>query len=203
MSTTERIDVTSTAGARLAAFLQNDGIVKGLEFPSLNRVVWSKWRYRPTDYSEVASSIGPGKVEVYEDPTRDDPGYASSSKGDSFLLPAGLGDKLDANLDVLVHEATYMVQDYKRRRLSRLEAEMDAHFAQALYRVRSGKTFGPPALQLIPFIVAAKEFADDASYMLSRAFRKLRDEMRSGVIGVYMYKYDDLDVKTRLDGITH
>ena len=156
----------------------------------------------PSDYSAVAASIGPGKVQVYEDPTSDDPGYFNAPTGDFFLLPVGYTDKLEMNLDVLVHEATHMVQDDKRLRLSRLEAEMDAHFAQALYRVRSGKKFASSALQLIPFEIAATEFADNPKYMLGGAFRRLREEMRGGIIKAYMHKHDDLGKKTRLDGVT-
>lgn len=201
VSSNTLIDVTSTAGARLVSFLQGDPIVKGLEFPSVNRVLWGKWRYRPSDYSAVAPSIGPGKVQVYEDPTSDDPAYFNAPTGDFFILPVGYTDKLDLNLDVMVHEATHMVQDSKRLRLTKLEAEMDAHFAQALYRVRSGKTFSLPALQLIPFIIAAKEFAADAKYMLGGEFCRLRETMRSAIIEAYMHKHDDLTVKKRLDGV--
>ena len=104
--------------------------------------------------------------------------------------------------DVLVHEATHMIQDTKKLKISMFEMEMDAHFAQALYLVKTKQKhlFYKRAVQLMAFKAPAEDYANNSKHLTSWAFRKQKQIMKSELCKAY-YGYKDFDKAVRLDGL--
>jgi hypothetical protein len=192
-------NISDTVGKELIRFLTSNNIVVTMKFPSVNHPRRGSWNYRPTDYRAVAGCIGSNKVRVYSAKINQRAQYWNVEGGDFFVLSPSVANNIHANRDILLHEATHMAQDYKRMQLTDLEAEMDAHFAQALFLVRAKLQHLAKAVVLPPFITAAEEFNDDRDYMLSKEFRDQRDIMRTAVRS---NTRKDLNTKRKLDGIT-
>jgi hypothetical protein len=204
-------DVSATLGPKISGFLTSDIHVASLKFPPLRRTSVGNKRYLPSDYLAVGLNIGRHKVEVYE--TRIDykwhASYFNSAQADAILLTPRVTACLSKFLDVIVHEATHMVQDYKRERISMLEQEVDAKFAQALYLLRSGRSLAALPVDLA---VAAEIFVDDPGYLESNHFRwKSLPKIEGTMITEYSQvvknkcgKFDDKEFKRakRLDGVT-
>ena len=90
------------------------------------------------------------------------------------MLNCYLHDDLDRYWSVIVHEITHMIQDYKRMKVTRRDMELDAHFAQALYRKRSKATKATDKANsdaLWRFDDEAQKYIDDSDYLWSRKFR--------------------------------
>jgi hypothetical protein len=203
-------DISSTIGAKISGFLTSDVHVASLKFPPLRRTNVGNKRYLPSDYLAVGLNIGRNKVEVYE--TREDykwhAMYFNSSQADAILLTPKVTACLTKFLDVIVHEATHMVQDYKRERISMLEQEVDGKFAQALYLLRSGRSLSALPIDLA---IAAELFDEDPDYLESNHFRwKKLPTIESSLIAEYSKvvknKNGTFDAKEfqrakRLDGI--
>lgn len=197
-------DISSSMSERIRTFLQNDPVAKSIEFPCLSHLLRRNWVYRPSDYYTVSELFGVGKVQIYIDPEVDAGSYfnaADGKTGDFLLLAPTVANNLQQWLSVVVHECTHMVQDYKKMRLTRQEFEMDAHFAQALYRVRSANKADKAAGEALTYFdIAAKEYDDDPDYLPSMAFRKYRHKLRSCLNSGYGHA-EDYTKKKRLDGV--
>jgi hypothetical protein len=134
-------DVTATWAPKIAMILTTNDIVETLNFPSLT---FGHRAYAASDYRRVGDVMGRGKIEVYaETGGKFKASYTNAKGGDYFVIntehfDAATFSKDPAQIAVIVHESTHMVQDDKRLRMSNCERELDAHFAQALYLVRAG-----------------------------------------------------------------
>lgn len=204
-------DVSSTIGPKISGFLTSDVHVATLKFPPLRRTNVANKRYLPSDYLAVGLNIGRKKVEVYE--TKVDykwhASYFNSEQADAILLTPKVTACLSKFLDVIVHEATHMVQDYKRERISMLEQEVDAKFAQALYLLRSGRSLSGLPVDLA---ISAEIFDEDPDYLDSHNFRwKKLPTIESALIAEYSKvvknKNGTFDLKEfqraqKLDGVT-
>lgn len=204
-------DVSATLGPKISGFLTSDVHVASLKFPPLRRTSVGNKRYLPSDYLAVGLNIGRHKVEVYE--TRVDykwhASYFNSAHADAVLLTPKVTACLTKYLDVIVHEATHMAQDYKRERISMLEQEVDAKFAQALYLLRSGRSLAGLPIDLA---IAAEFFDEDPDYLESNSFRwKKLPTIESALIAEYSKvvknkcgKFDAKEFQRakRLDGVT-
>lgn len=176
-------DITTTVGESIRTFLTKNLIVQNLKFPRLRfaRLGWVDG-YSGDRFAEVGREIGPSKIEVYSYPIGNPARYASSEDGDFFVVDPEVAVAFDLDKHVYVHEACHAIQDWSRWRCSRQDREIDAHFGQALYLVRSGdeKTaILPPRMGY--FLDAAREFDADAKYLKSTGFsatlRKLEHEI--------------------------
>ena len=198
------IDLTETIGAVMKKFLESDQFVKKLEFPCITHLARRNWFYRPSDYYTVAQCIGVGKVQVYEDAETDNAAYFNLSDGktgDFFLLAPHVAQNIHQWMSSLVHEATHMIQDYKKMKLTLQEMETDTHFAQALYRAHLlGRVDKANSHALTYFDIAAQEYVKDPDYLKSMAFRKYRFKLLSSLIMGYGHKQNFTN-RIRLDGV--
>lgn len=197
-------DVTTTIGMEIRKFLKSPHNVQFLNFPCLNRLTNKSFAYRPSDYFAVADCIGLDKVAVYRTNRVNRAGYGNKNDGktgDVFLLACDVADNLVENLSIIVHEATHMIQDFKKLKITRQEMEMDAHFAQSLYRVKTKcKTDKANSNALMYFDPAAENHVNDSGYLKSNAFRRARGKLRSVIVEDYGH-LPDLTKKVRQDGI--
>ncbi|MEL6110320.1 MAG: hypothetical protein AAFU85_30295 [Planctomycetota bacterium] len=120
--------------------------------------------------------------------------------GDVLMLECHLHDHLGSYWSVVVHEMTHMIQDYKRMRVSRRDMEMDAHFAQSLYRKRSKGVDKANSEAVWKFDPIAQSYIDDDDYLNSIAFRMQRGKLRSS-LNFHYGKHSDLTKKKRQDGV--
>ena len=180
--------VTSSTGGQMARLLTTDDVVTHLTFPRL-RLAWLRngQGYRPGDYAKVGRDIGLGRIQVYE-PHPDwsaVASYASSKKEDFFVVRPTVGADFHSHRDVIVHEATHAIQDRNRWRYSPLDAEVDAHFAQALYLVRRRADAGGVEPRLAGFLNAAREYDADEGYLGSLRFRRVLKDLEHAVFMDY------------------
>ena len=210
---TDAHDVTDSTGKEMSSILKNNCKIKKLEFPSVTHPRYKSWRYTPGNFETVAKHIGlnEGQVRVYSSKQSKNSSYwnvqkknrrdDTTSPTEFFMLKDKVANSLKSFIDVLVHESTHMIQDYKRLKMSIVDAEMDAHFAQALYLVRANETAKDNSLQLPPFIEAAKAYDADADYLTSRAFKKQKRFMCSRIVDQYKKAGVDITKRTRMDGL--
>jgi hypothetical protein len=99
--------------------------------------------------------------------------------------------------------------------MSPLEMEVDAHFAEALYLVVSGKENEANSdLRMIYYMIMAKGFADDSDFLTTSYFRQKHQELNNSVFQHYQFmnkainrKFNveqfnkEFNKRTRLDGI--
>ena len=182
-------DVTATVGASIRAFLTKNLTVQNLKFPRL-RFAQLGWvdGYSGERFAEVGREIGPSKIEVYSYPIGNPARYASSEDGDFFVVDPEVAVAFELDKHVYVHEACHAIQDWSQWRCSRQDREIDAHFGQALYLVRSGdeKTATlPPRMAL--FLDAARDFDADSKYLKSLRFHKMLRKMEHEIYMDYQY----------------
>jgi hypothetical protein len=99
-----------------------------------------------------------------------------------------VGEAFTVEKHVFVHEACHAIQDWSRWRCSKQDREIDAHFGQALYLVRTGDdkfALLPPRMKL--FLEAAREFNVDAGYLKSRSFEKKLSKLENEIFKDYEY----------------
>jgi hypothetical protein len=189
-NTVEVEDVTSTTGATMKTFLTKNTFVLGLNFPRL-RLASQGLRdgYSGADFAEVGREIGVNKIEVYVSDISHPASYASAEDGDFFVLSQSLHSAFNVDRHVIVHEACHAIQDWSQWRCSRLDREVDAHFGQALFLVRSGdeKTASMIPPRLVPFLSAARQYNADAGYLKSFAFRKVLNKLEHEIFMDYQY----------------
>jgi hypothetical protein len=183
-------DVTATWAPKIAMILTTNDIVETLDFPSLT---FGHRAYAASDYRRVGDVMGRGKIEVYaETGGTFKASYTNAKGGDYFVIntehfDAATFSKDPAQIAVIVHESTHMVQDDKRLRMSNCERELDAHFAQALYLVRAGAPELFDKFYAMKIMEAAQEYEADPRFRYSGAFRKLRDAGRASINEHYQY----------------
>jgi LysM domain len=183
-------DVTETFGPKMAKLLRSDPHLRTLAFPRLHR---PRMRgYSGADYADVARRIHLDGIEVYE--TRKDSGLGFFGKYDShgglnyFMLRPSVTATPLLYMTTLIHEATHAIQDRNKWRMSELDDEVDTHFAEALYLVRSRKEHEAKTdLRMTRFMIAAREYDADERYLTSIDFIKLRREMRHDVTEHYAF----------------
>lgn len=194
-------NVTALCAPKIACFLKKNSIVSTLQFPSLSRLIYA---YQPSDYRDAGTIIGQKKVEIYR--TNKDELAHYRIEGESALFIGNNVDDDNRN-GVVVHEVTHMVQDMRRMRLSILEMELDAYFAEALYYVRRGMTeeFKTSKPMMIGIFMAriAENYEEDKKYLKTKDFRKSRGEVGREVINEYYHRHGVTTVGKRFrnDGL--
>lgn len=194
-------NVTALCAPKISNFLKNNTIVSTLDFPSLSRM---KRTYHPCDYREAGRIIGEGKVEVYQSGKS---GLASYDVKGNSSLTFGTSIDDDNRNGVVVHEVTHMIQDMRQLKMSILEMELDAYFAEALYHVRRGTT--DIYEDTVPFLIGfrmvhiAQGFEDDESYFRTREFRRYRDDVGREIGNEYYHRHPDMKIGKRFknDGL--
>ena len=206
------------AAQKIGTFLTTNSVVSTLDFPSMTRWVRA---YHPCDYRRVGRIMGGGKIEVFlyegNDESNDsgsaNAAYFESSrtgeKEDYWVInTTNVGGNVLNRRDLIVHEATHMIQDMKRLKQSVIEAEMDAYFAQALYHIRSKSEAAIDYDEA--FLRAARAYEADNKVLRAKSFEKLRSECWNYAYWVassrakYGYgtkNLDKLKERSRRDGI--
>jgi hypothetical protein len=181
-------DATDGFSPKLKKLLIDDDLVRKLSFPRLHHPRMAG--YSGTEYLEIAKRIGRDKIEVYE--TRRNPGMGGEAKYKSygalnfFVVTPTLTDFPKDYTPTIVHEATHAIQDKNKWRMSSLDNEVDAHFAEALYFLRSGREWELKNDKVMEdFLTAAREYDRDPDYLKSLKFHKLRRDMRSAISAHY------------------
>lgn len=196
-------NTTSICAPKIANFLKKYLKQNKLDFPSLARQIYA---YHSYHYRKAARIIGELEIEIYH--SSEDGGAAYVTAGESSFT---FGNAVnDTNRDgAIVHEVTHMIQDMRKMKLSEVEMELDAYFAQALYHVRDGSLSvfkrTVPGFVGEPMAEIAGRFEDKRSYMLTRDFRDRRDGVRNSLVFNYknILKKTDADVRYRLDGLAY
>ena len=194
-------NVTSICAPKISNFLQKNKTVSTLDFPSLSRLIYA---YHPSHYRDAGKVIGEGQVEIYRS---NKSGLAEYRiEGDSAIIIHDDVDDDNRN-GVVVHEVTHMIQDMRRLRLSILEMELDAYFAEALYYARVGdlEAFkdNKPMLIGIHMATIAENFEDDKKYLRTKDFRKNRGKVGKAITDEYYYRHGKtgLGKRFRNDGL--
>ena len=185
-------NVTAICAPKIASFLQHSPTVGTLEFPSLSRL---RRTYHPSDYREAGRIIGGGKIEIYESGKR---GLAAYEIDKDSSLTFGTRITSENRSAVIVHEVTHMIQDMRQMKMSILEMELDAYFAEALYHVRRGtdETFEksvPPNIS-VNMRILAENYEDDEKYLKTKHFRWLRGEAAKAIRNEYHHRHGGLNV---------
>jgi LysM domain len=182
-------DVTETFGAEMARLLRSDSALRTLDFPRLHLPRMKG--YIGPDYADIARRIHLDGIEVYE--TRKDSGLGFHAKYESYgdlnhfiVRPSVTATPL-LYMTTIVHEATHAMQDRNKWRMSGLDNEVDAHFAEALYLVRSRKEEAKIDLRMTRFNIAAEEYDADENYLKSIGFIEFRRKLRHDITEHYAF----------------
>jgi hypothetical protein len=182
---------------KIAYFLQTGPILDHFEFPRLH--LPNLRGYKPEYYRTIGGLIRAGTVPVYIDEGAIEGATGFYELGANRLNLTASTAKLNTpeHWSSVVHEATHMIQDWKKWRMSLAEMEADAHFAQALFMHYKGASFGGGLLYV--FATAAKTFASGDK----KGFKRKIGEMCLRVNEKYRDKkgYENMHKKTRQDGI--
>ena len=209
-------DVSTTLGSTLAKVIYGEYLVlKNLSFPWLRFPALTKDAYSGPDYSEIALRLSTATLRVWL--TREDHNFAASYDWEKnhFVVTPELAGEPGRFTATIVHEVTHAVQDMKKWRMSPTDMELDAHFAQALFLVRSGRESESHAnLRLVRFVIAAKEYIADPRYLQSMSFAQFREKLKLDVELEYVFRLqqlypdrdtediqNDLRKRQRLDGV--
>jgi hypothetical protein len=181
----------------IAYFLQNGPILQNFNFPRL--YLPNLPGYKPRDYAEVGALIADGTIPVLLSEGKIEGALAFYELGANRLnlTPATAPLNRPEHWSTIVHEATHVIQDKKKWRMTQAEMEADAHFAQALFLHYKGSQLGTGYM---------KSFDEAASYFANgemREFKKRATTMifEAGVKYDGKKGYDNLFIKTRNDGI--
>lgn len=180
----------------IAKVLQTGGILKHFDFP---RIQYPNLPgYKPEMYAEIGRRISSGQIPIYlrEGNIDGAKAFYNLTANELNLTSATRPLNTPQHWGTIVHEATHMIQDMKKWRMTKQEMEADAHFAQALFLHYKGSHLESGLLSA--FGQAARYFAsgDKKEYkkkfllMLSQVGSKYRDKPG----------YDDLYMKQRWDG---
>ncbi len=180
-------------------FLRNGSILKNFTFPRLH--LPNIHGYDPGDYRDIGDKLAAGDIDVVlaEGSIAGAKAfYKTSGQGANTLNLTPLTSPLNKpeHWSTIVHEATHMIQDMKKWRVSLAEMEADAHFAQALFLHYKGASLGTGYMP--SFDAAARAFAAGDK----KLFKSKCPLMLAEVGNKYDGKagYDDLFIKKRLDG---
>ncbi len=181
----------------IAFFLQHGSILENFKFPRLNMP--SMAGYDPEDYAEIGRKIDSGKIPVVLAEGAVDGAKAFYELGPNCLNLTKATAPLNTpeHWSTIVHEATHMIQDMKKWRITLAEMEADAHFAQALFLHYKGMSLSTGYMP--SFESAARAFASGEK----KEFKKKCPTMIAEAGMKYDGKkgYEDLYVKRKLDGI--
>jgi hypothetical protein len=168
-----------------------------LNFPRLRFALLKCIGYSENDYCEIAGHVRSGEIRLYEtlEHMEFNGKYCSDQDNNNFfVLSPYITSAPLLGEATLMHESTHAVQDLRKWRVSKLDMEVDAHFAEALYLVRNKKQNEVATdLVLTRFIIAAEQFNDDAKYFSSLHFRRLRQDMQNDVFSHYQYMHSVFD----------
>jgi hypothetical protein len=181
----------------ISYFLQHGSILQNFKFPRLHMP--SVAGYNPEHYAEIGRKIDSGKIPVLLAESAVDGAKAFYELGSNCLNLTKATAPLNTpeHWGTIVHEATHMIQDMKKWRISLAEMEADAHFAQALFLYYKGVSFSSGYMP--SFESAAKAFASGDK----KEFKKKCPTMIAEAGMKYFGKkgYEDPYVKNKMDGI--
>lgn len=169
----------------LASFLKADSAVKKMTFPRLRFPRLHRLGYFGEDYINIANKIESDAIKVYQtkQPQTEFNGtYCSYSSGDFFAFPLQAVNAISDYSSTIVHEATHAIQDLKEWKMSPLESEVDAHFAEAFYLVLSGRQSEIKSdLRMLYYVIVAEGFFEDEDFMTTSYFRQKRADLDNNV----------------------
>lgn len=203
----------------LASFLKADSAVKKMTFPRLRFPRLHRLGYFADDYVNIANKIESGTIKVYQtkqDQTDFNGTYSSDSGKDFFAFPRQAVNSISSYAGTIVHEATHAIQDLKEWRMSPLESEVDAHFAEALYLVLTGRQSDVKSdMRMTYYMIVAEGYFEDSDFMTTSYFRQKRTNLYNSVRVDYRAKHKAISKKfneeefnkkfekrTRWDGIS-
>lgn len=182
---------------QIAYFLQHGGILKKFNFPRLH--LPNVAGYKPKYYEEIGQKIANKKIGVYvaEGAIAGAKAFYNVDSNCLYLTSATKALNTPEHWSTIAHEATHMIQDLKKWKMSMQEMEADAHFAQALFLHYKNSFLSGGTMQT--FNIAAKYFAEGDK----KEFKKKCQSMIAEAGAKYHGKkgYDDLYIKKRQNGI--
>ncbi len=180
----------------ISYFLQHGSILSNFKFPRL--FMPGIAGYDPEDYAEIGRKISRGDIKVVlaDGAIAGAKAYYESSANCLNLTKATESLNTPEHWSTIVHEATHMIQDMHKWRITLVEMEADAHFAQALFLYYKGSSLSTGYMP--SFDLAAKAFASGDK----KAFKSKCPTMIAEAGQKYHGKigYEDLYTKTKLDG---
>ncbi len=182
---------------KIADFLQNGPILNHFAFPRLHYP--NVAGYKPEHYRIMGGLIRAGTVPVLIDESAPEGAVAAYQPESNRLLLTKTTAKLNTpeHWGTMTHEATHMIQDWKKWKVSLKEMEVDAHFAQALFMHYKGASFG--GALLAKFATAAKAYASGDK----KTFKNLIPKLELAVHEKYQNKkgYENMLKREKRDGI--
>lgn len=182
----------------ISTFLQTGGILKKFTFPRIH--LPNIAGYKPEYYADIGRRIAKGEIEVVlaQGSIEGAKAFYEIDGTPRLNLTEATRDlNTPEHWSTIVHEATHMIQDMKRWRMTLQEMEADAHFAQALFlyykNVKSSSSY------MFEFERAAKAFAENEL----KEFRSRCAKMKAAISNKYDGEngYEDLYEKRRMNGI--
>lgn len=183
-------DVTSDLSATIANLLISDPVVSKLNFPRLRFPRLGGLGYSGNDFIAIAKKIAPNEIEIYETKTDQsfNAKFCSYGKLNFYVFTPNITIAPSLSVRTIVHETAHAIQDWKEWRESSLDREVDAHFAEALYLVLSGKEKeAQNDLGMAYYIIAAQEYKDNPKYLASLGFRKMRQKLKQETFQHYQF----------------
>jgi hypothetical protein len=180
----------------ISYFLQHGGILKNFRFPKISAPAINV--YRPEFYAEMGCKIASVAIEVVLGEGKVAGAKAFYNKDGTprlTLTKATEALNTPAHWSTIAHEATHMIQDWKKWRMSLLEMEVDAHFAQALFLHYKGAAASSDDMNY--FMEAAVAFAANDK----RKFKSLCNPMFQAASAKYKNVYEKLAIPQKLNGI--
>jgi len=182
---------------QIANFLQHDCTLKKFKFPRLH--LPNVFGYKPKHYEEIGQKIANKKIGVYvaEGNIPGAKAFYNVKSNRLYLTSATKSLSTPEQWSTIAHEATHIIQDMRKWRMTMQEMEADAHFAQALFLHYKKSFLSGGTMQT--FNIAAQYFADGKM----RDFKKKCQSMIAEAGAKYHGKrgYDDMYIKKRQDGI--
>ena len=114
--------------------------------------------------------------------------FCSYGKLNFYVFTPNITIAPSLSVRTIVHETAHAIQDWKEWRESSLDREVDAHFAEALYLVLSGKEKeAQNDLGMAYYIIAAQEYKENPKYLASLGFRKMRQKLKQETFQHYQF----------------
>ncbi|MEW4564593.1 hypothetical protein AB1K70_18780 [Bremerella sp. JC770] len=182
---------------QIASFLQHEGFLKKFNFPRLH--LPNVGGYKPKYYEEIGQKIASKKIGVFvaEGAIAGAKAFYKVDSNCLYLTSATKSLNTPEQWSTIAHEATHMIQDLKKWRMTLQEMEADAHFAQALFLHYKNSILNSGTMH--SFNMAAKYFAEGNK----KEFKKKCPSMLADVGRKYQGKkgYEDMYTKERQNGI--
>lgn len=182
----------------ISVFLQHGSILKNFKFPRLYMPNIAIAGYKPEYYADIGRKIACGDIKVFLGEGMIQGGLAMYNFDENSLtLTKATGPlKTPKQWSTIVHEATHMIQDMKKWRMTKIEMEADAHFSEALFLCYKGIRLSNGYMP--SFDIAARAFSSGDMKSFKKECLSMIAEVGnkySGVLG-----YDDMLYKKKLDG---